>query len=134
VNIVKIKRKINRRQKLMGLKKLTIIKDPVSYAKFKVRNFAKPAQLTRTWIEDHSPALLRLRRELAITQPFKGLKISICLPGTWEAFMYCSVLEAGGGNLFFYPFKRHSSKKLLTQKIKNHDIVIIFLNLFSRVP
>jgi adenosylhomocysteinase len=106
----------------MGLKKPTIIKDPVSYAKFKVRNFAKPSQLTRTWIEDHSPALLRLRRELTISRPFKGLKIGICLPGTWEAFMYCSVLEAGGGNLFFYPFFCSADVGLELLKLPNVTI------------
>ena len=71
--------------------------------KFKIRNLSKSSKLGRVWVEDHSPMLVNLREKFSADRPFEGLRIGVCLPGTWESFMFLSVLRAGSAKLLYYP-------------------------------
>jgi len=47
--------------------------------------------------------LMKLRSELGQKRTFEGLKLGVCLPGTWATFMFLSALEAAGASLLYYP-------------------------------
>lgn len=78
-------------------------RNPVKYVKFKLGCIGKHSKLGRIWIEDHSPMLGNLRKKLSVNHSFEGIKIGVCLPGTWESFMFLSALEVGGARLLYYP-------------------------------
>ena len=85
------------------MKALRVLRSPFRYAVFKLKSIAKGSKLSKVWVEDHSPILVDLRSKLGVSRPFEGLSIGVCLPGTWEAFMYLSTLEAGGASILYYP-------------------------------
>ncbi len=85
------------------MKVLHILRNPFSYAVFKLKSITKGSKLSKVWVEDHSPVLVNLRSKLSADRPFDGLRIGVCLPGTWESFMFLSTLEAGGASLLYYP-------------------------------
>src|SRR3989304_10093488 len=89
--------------RILHMKVPLILKKPFSYSTWKLRNATTGLNLGREWVEDHSPILVDLRTELSENRPFKGLNIGVCLPGTWEAFMYLTTLEFGGASLLYYP-------------------------------
>lgn len=64
--------------------------------------------------------LLDLRKKFAMERSFEGLKIGICLPGTWESFMFLSALEAGGASIRYYPMfcQPEVGLELLRKKVK----------------
>ena len=82
---------------------MQVLRNPKSYAVWKLKGLTKGSDVGRVWVEDHSPMLMRLRAEFGQKRPFEGLKIGVCLPGTWEAFMFLSALESGGASLLYYP-------------------------------
>jgi adenosylhomocysteinase len=82
---------------------LGVLRNPYSYAVWKLKSITKGSRLGRVWVEDHSPMLMSLRAELKAKRPFEGLRLGVCLPGTWESFMFLSALEAGGASLLYYP-------------------------------
>jgi adenosylhomocysteinase len=82
---------------------LRVLRNPYSYAVWKLKSITKGSRLGRVWVEDHSPMLVNLRAELNAKRPFEGLRLGVCLPGTWESFMFLSALEAGGASLLYYP-------------------------------
>ena len=79
-----------------------ILRNPFRYAVYKLKSITKTSKLGKIWIEDHSPILVNLRSKLSVNRPFDGLKIGVCLPGTWESFMFLSTLEAGGASILYY--------------------------------
>lgn len=85
------------------MKVLRVLRNPITYAVFKLKSMTKGSDLGEVWIEDHSPILVNLRSELGANRPFEGVKIGVCLPGTWESFMFLSTLEAGGASMLYYP-------------------------------
>jgi adenosylhomocysteinase len=82
---------------------LPILRSPVSYAVWRLKSATKGSRLGRVWAEDHSPILMSLRVELSAKRPFEGYRLGVCLPGTWESFMFLSALGAGGASLLYYP-------------------------------
>jgi len=80
-----------------------VLRSPFNYVRFKLRSLFKGSKLGRTWVEDHSPLLMELRKTVQMEQWFDGVQIGVCLPGTWESFVFLSVLEAGGAKLHYYP-------------------------------
>jgi len=82
---------------------MQVLRNPKNYAVWKLKRITKSSDMGRVWVEDHSPMLMMLRSELGQKRPFEGLKLGVCLPGTWEAFMFLSALEAGGASLLYYP-------------------------------
>jgi len=85
------------------MKVLQVLRSPYSYAVWKLKSVTKGSNLGRVWVEDHSPMLMSLRAELSAKRPFDGLRLGVCLPGTWESFMFLSALGAGGASLLYYP-------------------------------
>lgn len=85
------------------MKVLSVLRSPGSYAIWRVKSVMKGSRLGRVWAEDHSPMLMNLRAELSAKRPFEGLRLGVCLPGTWESFMFLSALGAGGASLLYYP-------------------------------
>lgn len=85
------------------MKALRVLRSPFSYAVFKLKSIVKGSKLSKVWVEDHSPILVDLRSKLGVNRPFDGLRIGVCLPGTWESLMYLSTLEAGGASILYYP-------------------------------
>ena len=70
------------------MKVLQVLRSPYSYAVWKLKSVTKGSNLGRVWVEDHSPMLMSLRAELSAKRPFDGLRLGVCLPGTWESLMF----------------------------------------------
>lgn len=85
------------------MKVLRVLRSPRSYAIWKLKSVASSSNVGRVWVEDHSPVLVSMRPRLSAEHPFEGLKLGVCLPGTWESFMFLAALEAGGASLLYYP-------------------------------
>lgn len=81
-----------------------VLKNPMLYAKFRIKRLIEKSDLWKNWVEDHSPMLVNLQKEIERRHVFQDLKLGICLPGTWESYMFLSTLSAGGAEIWFYPF------------------------------
>jgi adenosylhomocysteinase len=64
---------------------------------------AENPNLKKEWVEDHSQMLFRLKGQLCKKKPFRNAILGICLPGTWETYMFLTALEAGGASVYFLP-------------------------------
>jgi len=80
-----------------------MLKNPLKYASFRFKTLVKQSKLSRVWVEDHSPILVHLRGRFAEERPFDGVKVGVCLPGTWQSLMMLSTLRAGGASISYYP-------------------------------
>jgi len=99
---------------------LPILRSPVSYAVWRLKSVTKGSRLGRVWAEDHSPMLMSLRAELSAKRPFEGFRLGVCLPGTWESFMFLSALGAGGASLLYYPM--FCSAEVGLELLKNDSV------------
>ncbi len=91
----------------------------VRSSKFRIACMVQRSKLGRNWVEDHSPLLVHLRREFGDSRPFEGLRIGVCLPGTWESFMFLLALQAGGARVLYYPMFCKPEVGLELLKTKN---------------
>jgi adenosylhomocysteinase len=64
--------------------------------------------------------LVNLKNEAERSSIFNGFKFGICLPGTWESYMFLSTLSDLGAEIWFYPMFCKSDVKieLLKKSIK----------------
>jgi len=63
---------------------------------------------------------MSLRAELSAKRPFEGYRLGVCLPGTWESFMFLSALGAGGASLLYYPM--FCSAEVGLELLKNDSV------------
>jgi len=109
-----------------------MIKNLLKYIVFQVKCIGKNSKLNRTWVEDHSPLLASLKGSLKENHCFEGLTIGVCLPGTWESYMFLSVIVAGGATVWYYPM--FCKPEVGVQLIKENIIKIVGLkNLVERI-
>jgi len=80
-----------------------MIKNLLEYIIFQVKCMGKGSKLNSLWIEDHSPLLASLKGSMTKNRCFEGLTIGVCLPGTWESYMFLSTITAGGARVWYYP-------------------------------
>jgi adenosylhomocysteinase len=105
-----------------------LLRNPIKYVKFRLDGISNRSGLKKGWIEDHSPILLHLKRRMAEERPFDGIKIGVCLPGTWQSYMMLSTLRAGGATIFFCPM--FCQAEVGIELLKEKDIKILkFKNL-----
>ncbi len=66
---------------------------------------------------------MSLKNKFAVDRPFEETTIGVCLPGTWEMFMFCSALEAGGAKLLCCPF--FCSPEVGIELLKNQRVKLL---------
>lgn len=62
-------------------------------------NLAPEGHLKIDWVEAHMPVLNRVRKEFEAEQPFKGLKVTICLHLEAKTAYLAKVIQAGGAEV-----------------------------------
>lgn len=62
-------------------------------------NLAPEGHLKIDWVEAHMPVLNRVRKEFEADQPFKGLKVTICLHLEAKTAYLAKVIQAGGAEV-----------------------------------
>ncbi|GAE35054.1 adenosylhomocysteinase [Halalkalibacter akibai] len=63
-------------------------------------NLAKNGHLKIDWVKEHMPVLNRIREEFEATQPFKGLKVAICLHLEAKTAYLAKVVQAAGADVY----------------------------------
>ncbi|WP_332690727.1 adenosylhomocysteinase [Halalkalibacter lacteus] len=63
-------------------------------------SLAKEGHLKIDWVKEHMPVLNRIREEFETTQPFKGLKVAICLHLEAKTAYLAKVVKAAGAEVF----------------------------------
>jgi adenosylhomocysteinase len=63
-------------------------------------SLAKNGHLKIDWVKEHMPVLNRIREEFEATQPFKGLKVAICLHLEAKTAYLAKVVQAGGADVY----------------------------------
>ncbi|MCL7746909.1 adenosylhomocysteinase [Halalkalibacter alkaliphilus] len=63
-------------------------------------SLAPEGHLKIDWVKEHMPVLNRIREEFERTQPFKGLKVAICLHLEAKTAYLAKVVKAGGADVY----------------------------------
>ncbi|MFC0561879.1 adenosylhomocysteinase [Halalkalibacter alkalisediminis] len=63
-------------------------------------SLAKNGHLKIDWVKEHMPVLNRIREEFEVTQPFKGLKVAICLHLEAKTAYLAKVVKAAGADVY----------------------------------
>ncbi|WP_227934865.1 adenosylhomocysteinase [Alkalihalobacillus deserti] len=63
-------------------------------------SLAKNGHLKIDWVKEHMPVLNRIREEFEVTQPFKGLKVAICLHLEAKTAYLAKVVQAAGADVY----------------------------------
>ncbi|ARK29256.1 adenosylhomocysteinase [Halalkalibacter krulwichiae] len=63
-------------------------------------SLAKSGHLKIDWVKEHMPVLNRIREEFEKTQPFKGLKVAICLHLEAKTAYLAKVIKAAGADVY----------------------------------
>ncbi|KHF41961.1 adenosylhomocysteinase [Halalkalibacter okhensis] len=63
-------------------------------------SLAPEGRLKIDWVKEHMPVLNRIREEFELTQPFKGLKVAICLHLEAKTAYLAKVVKAGGADVY----------------------------------
>lgn len=74
--------------------------------------------------------LVNLREKLGGNRPFEGQRIGVCLPGTWESFMFLSVLRAGGAKVLYYPM--FCNPEVGIELLKNDTVQLFDIENFGK--
>ncbi|MBP1999212.1 adenosylhomocysteinase [Paenibacillus shirakamiensis] len=62
-------------------------------------SLASEGHLKIDWVEAHMPVLNKIRKQFEVEQPFKGLKVSICLHLEAKTAYLAKVVQAGGAEV-----------------------------------